>query len=358
MKVAVIGAYGYTGQLICEELEEANVQMTAVGRNLEKLKLLQETWKNIEGFLTLDMRKPEDAQYVVDSFDCIVNCAGPFTEESGILLEKVAQSGKAYLDITGEIGFIRSSHEKHHQKAQETNSLLIHGCAFESLVADLIFQNYADDKKSFKKLNTFYWFQQKKVSPGTRITMKLSKYRENLKIANGVWEVSDRSDRFKVSGIEDSTFFGVPYPLPEIAYAHWGYNAEEAGSYLLLTEDEFKYLTGAKHTVSGSADEELQRLKKRTPKGPSKADRETQKSILMVQMVEEEGAEKRLVVHSKDMYHTTARAIRLSVEEIKNNGRPKNAGVLSPASLFFGKEREILKSLNTIIKENEETEIV
>ena len=47
------------------------------------------------------------------NFNLLINCAGPFTEESAVLLEEAVKNGTHYIDISGEIGFVKSSYEKY-----------------------------------------------------------------------------------------------------------------------------------------------------------------------------------------------------------------------------------------------------
>ena len=103
MRISVVGAYGYTGRLICEELEKAGYSFSVLGRNKQKLDLLKEEFSTISSALELDMRNADDVEQLLEHSDLIVNCAGPFTEESQLLVDSVAESGKTYLDISGEL---------------------------------------------------------------------------------------------------------------------------------------------------------------------------------------------------------------------------------------------------------------
>ena len=92
MRISIIGAYGYTGRLICAELENAGIPFSIFGRNEKKIEELKEKLKSVSLALALDMRKEEDVQLVIDESDLIVNCAGPFTEEAQLLTRSAAKN--------------------------------------------------------------------------------------------------------------------------------------------------------------------------------------------------------------------------------------------------------------------------
>ena len=215
---------------------------------------------NIKNSKSINLRIIGDVNYLIENSDVIINCAGPFTEESFLLVKNVAKSGKIYLDISGEIGFIKNSRDYLQEISVKNKSLIIHGCAFESLVSDLILQSLSE-KNKIKSVKTFYKFNQKKVSPGTRITMKLSKYRESFKVKNNQWLNCDfKNDLIQISNGNNSKEVAVPYPLPEVAFSKWNFEVNQAESFLIIDENDSKYMTNRK-SVEGDALEELDKLR-------------------------------------------------------------------------------------------------
>ena len=281
MRILVIGAYGYTGKLICKEFEKEKIQYSVAGRNGQELDRLKNRYKLIDKCLVLDIRNLPDVSKVIENSDLIVNCAGPFTEESGQLLERIADSGNIYLDITGELEFVRFSKEKFHQRAIRAGSLIVHGCAFESLLADLAIQFIASSH-SIHEVKTLYSFNQNRVSPGTRMTMKLARYRDTLRIKNGEWTSSDLvEDQLKVSTDSSNEQIGIPYSLPEIAFAKWNYNVKSAESFLLLAPAEARFISRIPVKRGNSLDE-LDEIRLRKSKGPTDDERAEHQSLLVV----------------------------------------------------------------------------
>ena len=356
MRIALIGAYGFTGKLISHELQNFKLPFTAYGRNVEKLTELKNEYSCIDAISGIDLRKKDDVSVIISNSDIIINCAGPFTEEATLILEQIADSGKIYLDITGEIGFVRSSHEKFNARAQKSNSLIIHGCAFESLVADLGLVYISEKLGSIKNVRTFYNFNQLKASPGTKMTMKLSKFRKILKIDKQNWSESNfKDDQLHITIDKKSEHIAIPYPLPEIAYSLWNYSAHKAESFLLVGLKEAKYFKGASDD-SGDSLETLDAIRLRKRKGPTTEERAMQKSALVLDVESDSNQVLQVLLESSDMYLTTAKAIVLSVEKLLQIDNKPN-GVISPGQLFKGNVMAALKDLEVELSESPDYKI-
>lgn len=343
MGIVVIGAYGYTGKLICQEFDESGISYLIAGRNELALDQFIKECKNATRALCIDISVESDVHELLKCAEIIVNCAGPYEEESTFFISQVARSGKKYIDITGEVGVLRNSFDELDETATSTNSLILHGCAFESLIVDLILQTNSEKVCGLK---TYYWFNENRVSPGTKLTMKLSRYRILYCVLDNDWATFQVEHRFPVRFGEEE-FIAVPYPLPEIAFAKSRFQCQNAQSFILLTNDEAKYVT---HSSSPNVDlaAELERLKKRKSKGPTEEQRNRQRSEIVIEFEGEQTERKEVVVENKDMYGTTAKAVRLSVQELlKDNIRL--SGVQCPARLFSGKEEMVLSALNVVV---------
>jgi len=356
MRISVIGGYGYTGKLICHELDRAGFDYTVVGRNAEKLAALRDELSGEIHFRLGDIQLTDFASEISASSDLIINCAGPFTEESSEFLRQVVESGKIYLDITGELGFVRNAHQNYHQLAEKSNALILCGCAFESLIVDLIVQVKTANKK-ITTITTFYWFNKPLISPGTRITMKLSKFREAFKIAERKWVSCDLiNDRYQVAFPQlDATQIAVSYPLPEVAFFNWSLHPQNAQSFLLLSAEEARFIEQREqnpHLLT----ETYARIKKVKKNGPTALERSEQMSRIIVDFKTDHDERQTFLIENTDMYQTTAKAIVLAVVELKKDRKNLN-GVLNPAQLFKGRELETLHALNCTIKSNEKITI-
>jgi short subunit dehydrogenase-like uncharacterized protein len=349
MRISIIGAYGYTGRLICEELAKREIRFQAIGRNLEKLQTFSAEFDHSVPFFQFDIRIITDVEKIIECSDIIINCAGPFTEESPLLLEQCVYAGKIYIDITGEVDFVKQSREKWNDIARTRGALIIHGCAFESLFVDLGVQYISKGASRLKAVQTFYWFNKMVVSPGTKMTMKLSKYRGFPSIENGNWSLNQASKKWKVAWGSEEQYHSIVYPLPEIAFMHWEYRVDHCCSYLLLDELEAKYFNFEKNPKPITLDD-VDHLRKSKKEGPTESVRKDQKNIIIIRITGESGSTEYLSISSSDMYMATAKSVVFTVEALLKFPL-EWSGVIAPATIFKGKETDILAKLGAKLNE-------
>lgn len=343
MKIVVIGAYGYTGKLICNELFKANIEFDICGRSNEKLINLKNKFNFNDSKINCgDIKQFDFVNHLINNYQLFINCAGPYNEESHLLVEKVAINSKIYLDLTGEVSFIKSSHDKFNKLAQQHQSSIIHGCAFESLPFDLLAQKYIS--KKVENIYTFYWFNKHLVSPGTRITMKLAQYYNLYRIDNYKWKLATKNDFCFSTLINNEVFKSANYPLPEIAFFKWVHQPKSAQSFVFLPQSEANFMGERKTQVKTKSDI-YNRLKSRKKEGPSQTERENHHSKLSLKVIYTDLSELNISMTNVDMYQTTAKGVKLTIDAILSN-KNIETGVINPAKLFKGNEIETLDCLN------------
>lgn len=353
MKIVLIGAYGYTARLICELLNLDQINLVAVGKNLESLTQLKEQFDTILDVQIRDITKKDDCKAIVQEFDLFINCAGPFHEESSLFLEVLSNaSNKIYLDISGELGFIRDSRKKYHHLAEKNHHLIIHGCAFESMISDLLLTSISNQYGKIQEASIYYQFGHSKPSPGTRITMKMAKYRSLLAIENGEWKELTGNEKHMKKDSSGNQMVAAPYPLPEVAFLHWNDQVKNCGTYLLIEKEEGFFVGSGKKT--NTAEEELAQLKLRKPAGPTPEQRASQSYAILFDLTLKDNYQCSYTVQGTDMYLTTAQTICLAVNQLKE-GNNVLAGVQSPAALF-NEPLETLRSLGIVIHAEKENE--
>lgn len=351
MRITVVGAYGYTGKIICRLLDEASIPFAIAGRNETALEELFSALKQATNSIAADTQSEKGIQQILDHSDLIINCAGPFTEESQQFIQAVALSGKKYLDITGEIGFVRDSKLHNENAALQSGALLIHGCAFESLVAGLAIQQAASElNERIAEVQTFYHLGNARPSPGTKLTMKLARFRDPLRISEGKWSVSNlQNDRLKCEwkSFPELTA-AVPYPLPEIAFSHWELQPVEVNSFLLLDSGAALFINANQNQVQ-TKEEIIALHRRKKTEGPDEQARQNQTCNLIVSLKSISGKSICNQLSGSDMYLVTAKAILFAVQELQNP-QTNYAGVISPALLFRGRESEILNQLGFTVQ--------
>lgn len=352
MRITVIGAYGYTGLLICNELEKRKISFVVAGRENSKLIPLKELFSHITEFICVDISTNQGIEDVLASTDLLINCAGPYNEESADLARAASEFGKIYLDICGELDFVKNSFINNNTKAQASGAIIVHACAFESLPFDLVLSIILKSIGTINELRSFYSFTNSRPSPGTRLTMKLARFRMSFKISKGIWQVSDYvKDKLNISWSQYPQInVGVPYPLPEILFSHLGCKPQESASYLLLSKEEAAFVNPIEYN-GPSKDEIIATNKKRKVAGPRESERQMQEFKITICATNTHSKKECITISGNDMYLCTAKAIAFTVEEIMTLKVLPN-GVIRPAELFVGKEEECLKLLGLQFDKN------
>lgn len=347
MKIIVVGAYGFTGKLICAQLSNMAISFAIAGRNTEKLRLLQKEFQTIKEIRTTDITLEKGCDFVSD-YDLIINCIGPFDVFSKLLVTEAVKQSKVYFDITGEEVFVANSIAMYHKMAIQNKALIVHAVAFESALASLLAYQLIQRNINVKHLNTYYHFNQSKPSPGTRFTMKLSKYRDTFFVIDGKNVAIEDLSQFKTPiSIAQDVYYTLPYPMPEIPLLQHKFGIQNIASYL-LTDELSASIATAKNLDKKKLSIEIQKFTKRKPKAPTKEQRAAQSFDLLVESITDKGYKDSLLWSGSDMYLLTAKIIAFFVKTQVNN-RPNKYGVISPHELLIGNEIAFLDFLKSKI---------
>jgi short subunit dehydrogenase-like uncharacterized protein len=75
MRISIVGAYGFTGKIICEEFNKINYSYSIYGRDIENLNELKRENSNIINLKSINLRLIKDVNYIIENSDVIINCA-------------------------------------------------------------------------------------------------------------------------------------------------------------------------------------------------------------------------------------------------------------------------------------------
>ena len=347
MKVIVVGAYGFTGKLVCQQLNSENISFAVAGRDTVKLKQLATELDAISKIITTDITTKKGVEPILD-YDIIINCIGPFQLYSDQILEQAVTHSKCYFDITGEEVFVSESIDKYSQIAVDNKATIVHAAAFESALVNVLTHLLVQKHPDIIGINTYYHFEKSKPSPGTRFTMKLSKYSDSFFIIDGKKvAISDLEDtKPKVVKIRDENYFTMPYPMPEIPLIYEKFGINNIASYL-LTDAFSATMSFTKREAQNSMGKEIEKFQNRKPKGPTAAQRKVQYFDVLVEGFTEKGAKSQFHLSGTDMYLVTAKTISFLVKE-QLKKPTKNYGILSPHELLIGKENEFFNYISNI----------
>ncbi len=135
MSIMIYGASGYTGQLICQYLENSGLSITLGGRSKETMaSIAQET-----GFpvVEISLSNVEGLQSALKNIDVVLHCAGPFSDTSKPMIDACIASQTHYLDITGEIDVFEAVALRD-AEAKSAGIMLMPGVGFDVVPSDCL----------------------------------------------------------------------------------------------------------------------------------------------------------------------------------------------------------------------------
>lgn len=140
--IVLFGATGFTGKLVAEYLAKhtTGVVWAVAGRNEGKLREvisgLGDAGKKLGLFLA-DSSDEAALDKIAKSARVVITTVGPYAKYGLPLAHACAKNGTHYVDITGEVPFVRASIDQNHSLAKETGARIVHCCGFDSIPSDL-----------------------------------------------------------------------------------------------------------------------------------------------------------------------------------------------------------------------------
>lgn len=162
--ILLIGATGFTGKRAARYLSEHanNLNFAIAARNSTKLKEISSSL-NIadENCFIVDTLDQNSLDSAISQANIVITTVGPFSLYGELVIASCVKYGSHYLDITGEVDFIRKMMDKYNSDAIQNKSILIPFSGFDSVPADitayLLCKEFsADDKiriKSYYKIS-------------------------------------------------------------------------------------------------------------------------------------------------------------------------------------------------------------
>jgi short subunit dehydrogenase-like uncharacterized protein len=129
--IIVYGASGYTGRMVCAELQRRKLPFIAAGRDEEKL-------KKLPGNPEISVAPLDDAaalERLMKRGKCVLDCAGPFVRMGKPVQDAALAAGAHFLDITGELAWIRETQARD-AEARAKNLALINSVGFDVVPTD------------------------------------------------------------------------------------------------------------------------------------------------------------------------------------------------------------------------------
>lgn len=169
--LVVFGATSFVGQITCRYLVDTygvdgDVKWAAAGRSENKL----ETVKSDLGaraeklpLIVADANDPEQLNQLCRQTKVVLTTVGPYDLYGEPMVKACVENGTDYVDLTGEVNWIREMLLKYQSQAQQTGARIVHCCGFDSIPSDM--GVYFLQEKA----------QQQFGKPAQRVKMRVSK---------------------------------------------------------------------------------------------------------------------------------------------------------------------------------------
>lgn len=132
--LAVLGATGYTGRLVCAQARALGLRLRLVGRDRDRLAAVAAPDEELR---LADARDPDALRRAFDGAVAVASCAGPFLELGLGPPEAAVEVGAHYLDTSGEQAFGRLVHERLGDRARRRGVALLPLHGIEYAIGDL-----------------------------------------------------------------------------------------------------------------------------------------------------------------------------------------------------------------------------
>ncbi len=143
LSVVVFGATGITGRQVCAHLAERagqnGITWAAAGRDPEKIaRTLGEIGVEAPETIAADVDDQPSLNAMAKRTRVVLDMVGPYTLHGEPVIEACIAAGSHYMDLTGEIPFVRRMIDRAHGRAESAGVKIVNVSGFEALPPDLI----------------------------------------------------------------------------------------------------------------------------------------------------------------------------------------------------------------------------
>lgn len=142
--VVVYGATGYTGRLVAEYLTERCAAGLAcrwamAGRSQSKLEAVRDEIGAPEAtpLVVADAADPGSVKALAARTKVVLTTVGPYQLYGAEVVAACVEAGTDYVDLCGEVPFMRATIDAHEARAKETGARIVFSTGFDSVPFDL-----------------------------------------------------------------------------------------------------------------------------------------------------------------------------------------------------------------------------
>ena len=134
--LTILGATGYTGRLCAHEAVRAGLQVRLAGRRREALEALASR-TGADAVTVADTADERSLVALAESSDVLLSTVGPYAVLGKPVVEAALRGGCHYLDVTGEVEFLRWVYA-HDALARGAGLTFLPGVGFDGVPGDLL----------------------------------------------------------------------------------------------------------------------------------------------------------------------------------------------------------------------------
>jgi short subunit dehydrogenase-like uncharacterized protein len=141
--IVVFGATGFVGRLVVAHLAAhapRQVRVALAGRSHARLTAVRAASGARAASWPLRVVDASDADAVdamAASTRVVATAVGPYARDGLPIVAACARAGTDYVDLTGEVLFVRDSIDRYHDTAAATGARIVHSCGFDSVPSDI-----------------------------------------------------------------------------------------------------------------------------------------------------------------------------------------------------------------------------
>jgi short subunit dehydrogenase-like uncharacterized protein len=318
--LAVLGATGYTGRLVCAQARKLGLPLRLVGRRREALEAMAEAGEEVR---VADARDLPALRSAFDGAFAVASCAGPFLELGPAPVSAAIDAGAHYLDTSGEQAFARVVYERFGPEAEKRGVVLLTSFGFDYVPGDLAARLVADGLEPLDEIVVAYSVAGAASSRGTRRTIARI-MRQPLVAWSGGRLVPSRFG---------ATTRRVTFPFGERDVVEWGGTEPLSVPRHTRVGEVRSYVRGPRIAAAASRLAPLLSPVVRLTASVGQAGPPEEKRCESRFAVVAEAGGRRVTLTGTDVYGLTALLIARGAEALRN-GEARGAGALAPAEAF------------------------
>lgn len=327
--IAVFGASGHTGRFVVAELRRRRWNVILSGRDAVKLSAVAGLHPG-SVVRSASVDDPESLDRALSGAAAVINCAGPFVDTCGPVIEAALRAGVPYLDVTAEAAVAARTFARYSDLAGAKGIPVVPAMAFFGGLGDLLATAAMKGWTTADEVCLAFALDSWHPTPGTRET---GRRRCGRRLVYSGGRLQERMD---ADPAPNATWqFPAPYGVQEVVTQLFTPDTVTIPRHLRTSE--------VRAVMNLAPILDLRNSDTPTPVAADDTGRSAQAFLVEV-VVRKGNDERRMIARGRDIYATTAPIVVEAVERILD-GRVTTGGVAAAGEIFDA--QDFLRVLET-----------